>query len=205
MPSENERNSKRIPAQKPEAESPRDTGLYEEPLTSEEIYRGKIVHLFRDTVRLPNGRTATREVIRHAGAVCIVPLTEEGEVIMVRQYRYPFSKVLLEAPAGKLDPGETPEECARRELSEETGAEADELEYIGEYYPSVAVLDENIRLFIARKLSFRSAHTDEDEFLHVERIPLKTLVEQVLRGEICDGKTQTAILKTWLLEQKRQA
>jgi len=163
------------------------------------------VHLLKDTVRLPNGRLATREVMRHPGAVCIVPLTEEGDVIMVRQYRYPFAKVLLEAPAGKLDPGEAPEECARRELSEETGAEAGELEYIGDYYPSVAVLDENIHLYIARKLTFQSAHTDEDEFLHVERIPLLSLVGQVLGGEICDGKTQTAILKTWLLEQNRRA
>lgn len=205
MSRENERTDKSKPGREPEQTTLNDAELVEEPVSSEEIYRGKIVHLFRDTVRLPNGRVATREVIRHAGAVCIVPLTEEGEVVMVRQYRYPFSKVLLEAPAGKMDPGETPEECARRELSEETGAEAKELEYIGEYYPSVAVLDENIRLFLARNLTFRSAHTDEDEFLHVERIPLKTLVGQVLDGTICDGKTQVAILKTWLLEQNRQA
>ena len=177
--------------------------LIEEPVSSEEIYRGKIVHLFRDTVRLPNGKLAIREVMRHPGAVCVVPLTEENEVLMVRQFRHPFSKVLLEAPAGKLDPNEAPEDCARRELSEETGAKAGELTYIGEYYPSVAVLDEKIHLYIARKLSFHSQHTDEDEFLHVERIPLGTLVEQVLSGDICDGKTQTAILKTWLLEQRR--
>ena len=177
--------------------------LKEEQVTSEEIFKGKVVHLFRDTVRLPNGKLAMREVMRHAGAVCVVPLTKEGEVVMVRQYRYPFGTVLLEAPAGKLDPNEAPEDCARRELSEETGAEAGELTYIGDYYPSVAVLDENIRLYIARKLSFHSQHTDDDEFLRVERIPLKTLVEQVLSGEICDGKTQAAILKTWLLEQNR--
>ena len=177
--------------------------LIEEPVSSEEIYRGKIVHLFKDTVRLPNGKLATREVMRHPGAVCVVPLTEDNEVVMVRQFRHPFSKVLLEAPAGKLDPNEAPEDCAHRELSEETGAEAGELTYIGDYYPSVAVLDENIRLYVARKLTFHTQHTDEDEFLHVERILLSTLVEQVLSGEICDGKTQAAILKTWLLEQRR--
>lgn len=180
-----------------------DPTLYEEPVSSEEIYCGRIVHLYRDTVRLPNGRLATREVMRHPGAVCVVPLTENGEVVMVRQYRYPFGTVLLEAPAGKLDPDESPETCARRELSEETGAEAGELEYIGDYYPSVAVLDENIHLYIARKLTFLSQHTDEDEFLRVERIPLRALVEQVLRGDICDGKTQAAILKTWLIEKGR--
>ena len=184
-------------------QNPTDQDLIEAPVSSEEIYHGKIVHLFRDTVRLPNGKSAIREVMRHPGAVCIVPLTEQNEVLMVRQYRHPFSKVLLEAPAGKLDPNEAPEDCARRELSEETGAEAGELTYIGDYYPSVAVLDENIHLYIARKLSFHSQHTDDDEFLRVERIPLKTLVEQVLSGEICDGKTQAAILKTWFLEQNR--
>lgn len=183
----------------------KDKELFEEPVSSKEIFQGKIVHLFKDTVRLPNGRLTTREVIRHPGAVCIVPLTKEGDVVMVRQYRYPFTRVLLEAPAGKLDPGEAPEECARRELSEETGAEAGELEYIGDYYPSVAVLNENIHLYIARDLTFRNAHTDEDEFLQVERIPLESLVQRVLSGEICDGKTQTAILKTWLLEQRRQS
>lgn len=180
-----------------------EVDLIEEPVSSEEIYNGIIVHLYRDTVRLPNGKLATREVMRHPGAVCVVPLTENGEVLMVRQFRHPFSTVLLEAPAGKIDPGEMPEDCARRELSEETGAEADELEYIGDYYPSVAVLDENIRLFIARKLTFFDQHTDEDEFLRVERVPLRTLVDRVLSGEICDGKTQTAILKTWLIEQNR--
>ena len=184
-------------------QNPTDQDLIETPVSSEEIYHGKIVHLFRDTVRLPNGKSAIREVMRHPGAVCIVPLTEQNEVLMVRQYRHPFSKVLLKAPAGKLDPNEALEDCARRELSEETGAEAGELTYIGDYYPSVAVLDENIHLYIARKLSFHSQHTDDDEFLRVERIPLKTLVEQVLSGEICDGKTQAAILKTWFLEQNR--
>ena len=184
-------------------QNPTEQDLIEVPVSSEEIYNGKIVHLFRDTVRLPNGKTAIREVMRHPGAVCIVPLTEQNEVLMVRQFRHPFSKVLLEAPAGKLDPNEAPEDCARRELSEETGAEAGELMYIGDYYPSVAVLDENIRLYIARKLSFHSQHTDDDEFLRVERIPLKTLVEQVLSGEICDGKTQAASLKTCFLEQNR--
>ena len=180
-----------------------DIDLLEEPVSSEEIYHGTIVHLFRDTVRLPNGKLATREVMRHPGAVCIVPLTDEGEVVIVRQFRHPFGRVLLEAPAGKLDPNEAPEDCALRELSEETGAEAGELTFIGECYPSVAVFDENIRLYLARNLTFHNQHTDEDEFLRVERIPLKTLVDQVLSGEICDGKTQTAILKTWLLEQNR--
>lgn len=174
--------------------------LTEEKVASEEIYRGKVVHLFRDTVRLPNGREATREVVRHNGAVCVVPLTEEGQVLMVRQYRYPFARVLLEVPAGKIDPGEAPEDCAKRELSEETGATAETLTYLGDYYPSVAILDENIRMYLAKGLTFYELHTDDDEFLQLERIPLKTLVSQVLNGEIPDGKTQTAILKVWCME-----
>lgn len=176
--------------------------LTETFVSSEEIYHGKVVHLFRDTVCLPNGRRATREVVRHNGAVCVVPLTEQGEVIMVRQYRYPFGRALLEVPAGKIDPGEAPEVCAKRELSEETGAAAATLTYLGDYYPSVAILDENIRMYLAKGLTFLEAHTDDDEFLQVERIPLRTLVEQILAGEIPDGKTQTAILKVWLLEQR---
>ena len=175
--------------------------LTEEKVASEEIYKGKVVHLFRDTVCLPNGREATREVVRHNGAVCVVPLTEEGEVLMVRQYRYPFARVLLEVPAGKIDPGEAPEDCAKRELSEETGASAETLTYLGDYYPSVAILDENIRMYLAKGLTFHTAHLDDDEFLQLERIQQKTLEEQVLAGELPAEKTQTAILKVWCLEQ----
>ncbi len=179
--------------------------LIEAFVASEEIYKGKVVHLFRDTVRLPNGKQATREVIRHNGAVCVVPITEDGDVLMVRQYRYPFGRVLLEVPAGKIDPGEAPEDCARRELSEETGASAAVLTYLGDYYPSVAILDENIRMYLARGLTFHESHTDDDEFLQLVRIPLETLVSQVLSGEILDGKTQTAILKIWCMEHPPQS
>ena len=178
--------------------------LIEESVSSEEIYNGKIVHLYKDKVRLPNGKFATREVMRHTGAVAIVPLTEEGNVIVVRQYRYPFAEVLLEIPAGKLDVGEAPEDCARRELSEETGCEAERLIPLGEYYPSVAVLDEKIHLYLARGLVQKTVHPDEDEFLQVESMPLKTLVEMIMQGQIRDGKTQTALLKTWYLEQNRK-
>lgn len=180
------------------------SNLTEEPISSEEIYHGKIVHLYKDTVRLPNGRLATREVMRHPGAVAIVPITDDGNVILVWQYRYPFAEAMLEIPAGKLDPDEMPEACARRELSEETGADAAELISLGVYYPSVAVLDEKIHLFLARGLTQSASHPDEDEFLHVETRPLDTLVEQILRGEIPDGKTQTAVLKAWYLEQARK-
>ena len=112
-----------------------DLNLIEESVSSEEIYHGKVVHLFKDTVRLPNGKHAIREVIRHPGAVAVVPMTEEGNVILVRQYRYPFAETMLEIPAGKLNAGEDIEVCARRELSEETGMAAAELVSLGVFYP----------------------------------------------------------------------
>jgi ADP-ribose pyrophosphatase len=181
-----------------------DKDLIEEAISSEEIFKGKIVHLFRDTVRLPNGKEATREVMRHVGAAAVVPLTDEGNVILVRQYRYPFAQVMLEIPAGKLDAGEDPLACAKRELREETGYDAQEFVSLGAYYPSVAVMDEVIHLFLARDFTKGDTNLDADEFLHVEQRPLAEVVSQVMRGEIPDGKTQTAILKTWnLLKSER--
>lgn len=176
-----------------------DKDLIEETVSSEEIYKGKIVHLFCDTVRLPNGKEATREVIRHVGAAAVVPLTDEGNVILVRQYRYPFSQVMLEIPAGKLDIGENPIDCAKRELIEETGNDAKEFVYLGAFYPSVAMLNEVIHLYLAKNMTLRETNLDEDEFLHVEQRPLGEVVEAVMRGEIPDGKTQTAILKAHYL------
>lgn len=176
--------------------------LRETPVASEEIYHGKIVHLYRDTVCLPNGKLATREVMRHPGAVAVVPVDETGSVILVRQYRHPFSETLLEIPAGKLDAGEEPEHCARRELEEETGMTAAEWTPLGVFYPSVAVLDEKIHLFLAQKLTQKNSHPDEDEFLYVETLPLETLVRQILDGLVPDGKTQAAVLKAWNLMKK---
>lgn len=177
--------------------------LFERRLNSETIFDGRVVHLFYDTVELPNGHTTTREYIRHSGAVAVLPLTEDGEAVMVRQYRYPFARVLLEVPAGKLDPGETPDEAVRRELSEETGAEAAHLTYLGEYFPTVAYSDEVIHLYLARGLTFFDMHTDEDEFLRVSRIPLDALVDEVMAGRVPDGKTQTLVLRAWALQNRR--
>lgn len=169
--------------------------LYEKKINSKQIFDGKIVKLFVDEVELQNGRHATREVVRHPGAVCVVPVTNEGEVVMVRQFRYPFSEVLLEVPAGKLEYGEDPLEAVKRELSEESGAEAEHIEYIGSLYTTVAIFDEKIHMYLATGLTFKKAHPDEDEFLEVEKIPLKTLIDMVMRGEIPDSKTQVALLK----------
>ena len=118
--------------------------LFEKKIKSEQIFDGKIVKLFVDDVELPDGRTAKREIVRHPGAVCVVPVTDDGCVIMVRQFRYPFASVLLEVPAGKLEYGEDPLSAVKRELSEESGAEAKNIEYIGKIYTSVAIFDEQI-------------------------------------------------------------
>jgi ADP-ribose pyrophosphatase len=170
----------------------------EKQLSSELIYDGRVVKLFKDTVRLVNGNESVREIVRHPGAVAVVPITEDGEIVLVRQFRYPFGEVLTEIPAGKLDPGEEPEAAALRELSEETGAEAESLEYLGAFYSSVAIFDEVIHLYLARGLKFQKQHLDEDEFLDVIKMPFEKAVELVNSDKIRDGKTQTAILKTAL-------
>ncbi len=168
---------------------------------SELIFDGKVVHLYRDTVILPNGKDATREIIRHVGAVAVLPITDEGEVILVKQFRYPFDEVLTEIPAGKLDSkDENHIKAALRELREETGVTCDKLTYIGDLYPSVAILDEVIHMYCAEGLSYGETDPDDDEFLNVVKIPFEEAVNSVLSGRIKDAKTQTAILKVKLLK-----
>lgn len=170
--------------------------LTEKRLSGELIYDGCVVHLWRDEIELPDGGRGIREIVRHVGAVAVLPLTKEGNVICVRQYRYPFAEVLLEIPAGKLDsPDEDIIEAARRELREETGAVGGELIPLGTLYPSVAIFDEKIHMFAAVGFDMGETDRDEDEFMEVERVPLRKLVDMVMSGEIRDAKTQTAVLK----------
>ncbi len=170
--------------------------LTEKKISGELIYDGQVVHLWRDEIQLPDGGRGVREIVRHVGAVAVLPLTDDGEVICVRQYRYPFAEVLLEIPAGKLDsPDEDVMEAAWRELREETGAVGGELIPLGTLYPSVAIFDEKIHMFAAVGFHMGETDRDEDEFMEVERVPLSRLVEMVMAGEIRDAKTQTAVLK----------
>ena len=163
---------------------------------SREIFKGCVLHVFEDKVTLPNGKMAGREVIRHVGAVAVVPVTDDGKVIVERQFRYPLDMVITEIPAGKLDSkAEDRLEAAKRELVEETGITADEWTDIGVYYPAAAYTDEKITLYMARGLHFGKQHLDEDEFLNIEQVPLEDLVEEVMSGQITDGKTQVGILK----------
>jgi len=176
--------------------------LEEKKLTSTLIFDGKVVHLYKDTVELPNGEPAVREVVRHTGAVAVIPITDNDEVIFVKQFRYPFATVLTEIPAGKLDSdSEEFVSAALRELKEETGVSCERLTYIGDLYPSVAILDEVIHMYCAQGLSYGECSPDDDEFLNVVRIPLKKAVEMVLSGEIRDSKTQVAILKANILKE----
>ena len=177
--------------------------LVETQLESREIFDGHIMHVFKDTVRLPNGADASREYMRHVGAVCVVPLLDDGSVLLERQFRYPVGQVLIEIPAGKLDSKtEDPQEAAKRELLEETGAVAGELIELGLFLPACAYSDEEIQMYAAKKLTFREQKLDADEFLNVFTMPLEQAVQKVLAGEIWDAKTQTALLKVWLLRQQ---
>jgi len=170
--------------------------LTEVKTDSQEIFDGVILHLFKDTVELPNGNSATREVIRHIGAVGVIPVTDDGKVIVERQFRYPLDSVITEIPAGKLDSfTEDRLSAAKRELEEETGYTAKEWMPLGDYYPTPAYCDERITLYLARGLELGQRHLDEDEFLNFEFVPLADLVADVMSGRITDGKTQVAVLK----------
>ncbi len=160
------------------------------------IFDGVVLRLVRDDITLPNGAPATREVVLHNGAVCVVALTENNEIIMERQFRYPFNDVLWEIPAGKLNDGETdPLSAIKRELKEETGYTAENYRFLGNYYPSPAILGEKVWMYLATGLIEGERHLDEDEFLDVTKLPLDTVVKMILENEIPDGKTQAAVLK----------
>ncbi len=170
--------------------------LTETRISSQEIFKGVVVHLYRDEVRLPDGSESVREVLRDCRAVCVIPIDSQGMVTMVRQYRYAHSRVLVEIPAGKLDAGEEFSEAAERELFEETGIRAGKLTFLGEIYTTPAFVDEVIYMYAATELyESGEQHLDRDEFLNAEKIPLSELVEMTLRGDIRDAKTQTAVLK----------
>ncbi len=173
--------------------------LSEKTIEKEVVFEGRIITVRKDKAELEDGTVAGRELVIHSGGVCVVPLTKEGRVIMVRQFRYAFGEPLLEIPAGKLEIGEDHRSAALRELSEETGAECGRFEYLGVCYPSVAYLTEKIHMYLARDLSFGDTHRDEGEFLDVLEIPLDEVVQMIMEGKIPDAKTQIALLKTKML------
>lgn len=169
--------------------------LEEKRISGKTIYEGSIVKLEVDEAKLPNGAIATREVVRHPGGVGVVPIDAEGFLYLVQQYRYPFSKITTEIPAGKLDGnGEDPKEAGKRELMEETGLRAQKLTFLGSIYASPGFCDEEIYLYLAEGLTQGESDPDEDEFVAVSRIHIKDFIAQITEGNIHDGKTVAGVL-----------
>lgn len=168
--------------------------LIEKRLAGETVYNGRIFKIERDSIELPNGKPAEREILRHSGGVCIAAVDGDLNLYFVRQYRYAFGAVLDELPAGKLEPGEDPDSAALRELCEETGFSADSLTRVAVSYPSPGYTDEKLYLYIATGLHFVGQHLDADEFLNVYKQPLSEAVARVQSGEMHDAKSQTLIL-----------
>jgi len=169
--------------------------FYEERVESEMKYQGVIVDVHLDKVRLNDGSLARREVVEHPGGVTILPVDDEGMCYMVRQFRYPAGRMMLEAPAGKLEYGEEHYSCAVRELEEETGFSADEFVFLGGVYTSPGFSSERLYIYLALGLHEGESHPDEGEFLNVEKISLSELSRMVMERELDDAKTIIAVLK----------
>ncbi len=167
--------------------------LFEKTLDTARVFEGKIINVRHDKVELINGNTSFREVVEHAGGVVILAVDEYNRAYMVRQFRYPIGRAMLEVPAGKLEKGESPLNGAIRELREETGLTADKIVYFGGTYPSPGFCDEQLHLYLALGLTQGEASPDEDEFLNVELVDLDKLVQMAVRGELQDGKSINAI------------
>ncbi|MCI9557176.1 MAG: NUDIX hydrolase [Lawsonibacter sp.] len=169
--------------------------LTERRVSSKTIFEGRIIKVTLDQAELPNGKLAAREVVEHPGGVAVLALEEDNTTYLVKQFRYPIQQLLLELPAGKLDGPEDHLLAAKRELSEETGLEAEEWTYMGSILASPGFCTERLHMYLARKLSHKKQHLDEDEFLNVVPIPFDALVRQVMDGSQDDAKTVAAVLK----------
>lgn len=175
--------------------------LKETPLSSETVFQGDFLHVRRDTVRLPDDSTTTREYVVHPGAVMIVPLLDDGRVVVERQYRYPLHRAMIEFPAGKLDPGESVLSCAQRELAEETGYRAAEWARAGVLHPVISYATEFIDIWFARGLTLGPQRLDEGELLDVLAVTPAELMQACRDGQLTDAKTLTGLL--WLQQVQR--
>ena len=179
-------------------------GFFEQTEEYGGIYNGRILTLHCDTVTMVDGAEEKREVIDHPGGVAVAGLTENNELLLVRQFRYPYKEILLEIPAGKLERGEDPAAAARRELSEETGASCETLTPLGEILASPGGFTEVLHLYMATGLTFGSQHPDEDEFINFERVPFDALLDRCLSGDLRDGKTVAGVLKVYALRTRKK-
>ena len=168
---------------------------FEKQLEARTLYKGMIVNVRRDLAELQNGSRVQREIVEHPGGVGIIPVTRDNKVLMVRQYRYPMEEELLEIPAGKLDAGESPLECAARELSEETGCTAGKYVDMGAIYPSPGFCRETLYLYLALDLRRGEMHLDENELLSVEPFGIDELIEKIMANELPDAKTIIGVMK----------
>jgi ADP-ribose pyrophosphatase len=163
--------------------------LWEHTISSKKIFNGNIIKVFLDNVKLPNDKTATREKVIHPGAVAIVPVNSNMEVILVKQYRHPVEDILIEIPAGKLDAGESPLDCAKRELEEEVGAKNGNLIHLSSFHTTPGFSNEVLHLYLAIGFLKKQNNLDEDEFLEVLEIKLEDSIDMIVKGEIKDAKT----------------
>lgn len=180
------------------------SNLKETRISSKRVFGGKLLQVYIDEVTLPDGGTSTREWIKHPGACAIIPVFEDGSIMLLKQFRYPADKVFLEVPAGKIDAGEQPLETAKRELTEESGLSCAHLERAGSFYPAIGYADEIIHVYVAWGLTQSSQKTDDDEFLINHRIPFAQALHMIETGDIMDGKTISALTqaKSWWLKHK---
>ncbi len=175
---------------------------FEKKLSSENIFDGKVIKVTKDTVELENGSTSLREVVHHNGGAGVAAIDDNGEIYLVRQYRYALGKELIEIPAGKLELGEDPFNTAKRELAEETGIIANDYKSLGTVIPTCGYCNEIIYIYAAKNLSKTQQNPDEDEFVSVFKLPLEDAVNMVLNGEITDSKTVSAVLQLKILREK---
>ncbi len=168
--------------------------LKETQLSTEQIYKGSLLDVRRDEVSLPNGKTSAREWIKHPGAACIIPVLPDSKIALIKQYRYPVQAEIIELPAGKLDPGEDPEQCANRELEEEIGYSAGKLTFICNIHPAIGFASEKMWIYLAEELTATKENTDHDEFVELIPTGLEDAVQMVWAGKITDVKTIIGIL-----------
>ena len=172
--------------------------LKERTLSSEAVFDGALLHVRKDRVELPNGKSSVREYIEHPGAVALVPYLENGDILLLHQFRYPLKQVFIELPAGKIDPGETPEETGLRELEEETGFCASKLRFLTTIHPCIGYSDEVIHIYEAFGLHEGVRHTDDTEFVQTFSLTLDEAIAKVRSGEITDVKTMIGLMSVKL-------